>query len=378
MNVLAIFLLLGASAQADFGLSSTTQALAPVTLDDPAAAAAVSFTLDQDMEARALAVHVDHVHLAPSYLLSLHRQSKGRPGELLASAGGVVPAGAGWMLAQLDGLALGRGEELSLVITPDLLRGGAHPVDQPSASRFAAFSMAAVDPAPLKSQAWIKNNKTWIKAPGAPLWAVLGRGKRISGSAWLKDLSLGISPGRSRAQVIHFPCGTKPRALRARLRIQGSPSSPLMLRVYKHDYHAHKVNLLWERPLAQPADLKPEWSWHELPFPADAESFPPDCHYFSLESASGTPEDAGACSDCYQVSGAIVAEGLELAQELSWFGGAHRDRLSTSKDGKHWVDDYAADLDLVLAGDPCAQRALEEAPRLLPTPVPPPSLWPRR
>lgn len=142
--------------------------------------------------------------------------------------------------------------------------------------------------------------------------------------------------------------------------------------VLKHEYATHGVRHLFDFKFCDASALGGEWRWIESPLPQNTDSFPPDCHYFALKTASGDG-DAESCTNCYQVSGARVLKGLELVQELSWYGGAHKDRWSWSRNAKHWKDDFESDLNMVVTGPDCPSAGGSEAPRLIPTPARGPS-----
>lgn len=347
-------------SMAFLGLSLVSEPSPSLPLDAPDKFLSACFEVNADMEVRALAVFCDQSEEAPPYLLSLHKEEKGGPGRELARSSGIAPRAQSWVCGQLDGLALAKGSRVCLKISPDLLRGGSHPVDQPSPSRFASFKASAPE-----------------KRPGQalPLHALLGRGKRIQGNGWGESLALPIhgngteadpSDDRWQAQVFHFDCGFNARTLKARVRKLGRPKHPLKWVLLRHDYKAHKTSPIYEAVLAPSSKVEESWAWVEAAFPSNT-GYPPECHYVALKSESGTGT-GGSCSDCYEVSGQRLAGGLELVQELGFNGGAHRDRASSSVNGGHWTDDFDADLHLGILAPPCMPKDGPKAPRLVPTP----------
>ncbi len=332
----------------------------------------IHFTADQDIEARGLALRLSAQYPDQAHSLSLYESEAGKLGRHLADGGGTqVKKDEAWLQTWIDGVNLSQGKSYALRLDWDIFRGGTHSVPTGQNQAMALIPWVRLDGQGLRPKTWLTQEQGKRKLDGEPLWAVLGRGRRIMGQAWRESLTrpiqgLNNAEDQWQAQVLHFPCGYTPTRVRARIRRVGNPQASLKWMILKHDYKAHRTELQHSGELKLTQPKSKEWQWAEGDLPAGL-SMPPDCHYVALASAAGSAQ-GNSCLDCYEVSGSRIAWGLDLVHELSWRGGAHKDRASSSRQGKHWIDDYEADLNIVLEGPPCQGPDLPETIPLLPTP----------
>ena len=132
----------------------------------------------------------------------------------------------------------------------------------------------------------------------------------------------------------------------------GNPASALDYHVYDHEYLKHITTEMYSGHALSPRDASTDWSWVTFDVPPNF-PFKPQCFYISFQTSSGGA-DGDSCKDCYQISYVGNSGGLAEAMDLTYDGGAHTSRATTSHDGgRHWSDDFSRDLNFVVLGEPC-------------------------
>ncbi len=386
-----LFLLSVTLAHADFGCHFIINKIVQQALDNPETKISFRFTCREDMDLIGVSFCVGDARKPPSYLVTIHEDSKGFPVSQALTSAAITPKAHSWASLPMDNLPLQGGRVYHLVIEQDSLRGGMHPVGIIGPDHYASVSFSdvlnAFDPRnetfdPNLNVLLYQNNK-WQALDRQPLYALHGTGSRFQGDPYDEYGELAIhgngTPNERpddiiQGEALHPHYGFTGTGLAVRLRKVGHPTLPLNYGVFIIDYLHHKAVPSFSGEALNPDQVSTTYQWVTIGFHSkdNPKSFPPQgqCVVFQTDSGKAVSESPG-CMDCYVISEVGNSGGLASAADLSFDGGAHLSREVHSSDGwSTWTDEFERDANIVILGP--SQPPLSEN---TPGPIPTPDLW---
>lgn len=375
---------------ADFGVHSIQDSYLSVDLNDPSVQVSFRFTCGQDMDLVGASFFCGDVKGSPSLELSLHEDRNGRPNENDLGNNRIVPKTSSWNTVPLDHIPLIAGRTYHLVLRPDRMRGGHHPVSPVDTDHHASIVygnlLNPIDPqgetTDKKLNVLVLTKDKWRTTDHQPLYALSGSGGRAQGNPY--DL-IGQRPVHGngtpndpsddllQSECLHPHYGMNATGIMVRVRKQGNPSAPLNYQVYVNQFQQHTTLLAFKGKAFDPGKVKKDFEWLSFPFAKEdhPQSFPPECRYIVFQTDSGRASTGSpGCEDCYVISDLGTSPGLPYGEDLTFDGGAHLSRAAFSADGgKTWIDEFARDANVVLVGPESPIPSL--AP---PGPIPTPGL----
>lgn len=392
--VLTAFIWPTSMALADTGCHFVVNSRLSTAINGPDQKVSFRFTCREDMSLTSLSVHCEKALEPPAYKLSIQEDKGGRPSGISLGHGSVSPKAAGWASVPLNGIPLFSGKVYHLVIEPNLLRGGQHPVGTVGERNFASFSYTDMlnpfDPQDEKADKALNvllyEKGGWKAQNRSPLYALYGSGQRLQGNPYddfqLRPIHGNGTPGQPaddvlQGEVLHPHCGLNPKGFVVRVRKEGNPGAPLNYRVYSHEYLKHQANLAYSGQAAVAGQVTSSFRWVTIGIKGDvSQSFPPECRYVVFQTDAGYKDtSASGCKDCYVISDVANSGGLGEAADLTYDGGAHLSRATYSTDGgAHWVDEFERDANVVILGPDCPPGFSSPGTGVAPLPTPAPLL----
>ena len=373
---------------ADFGNRFIANQRLESILDSPTKKISYRFTCQDDMTLTAAAIFCVQALAPPAYLVSLQADINGLPSGTALSSSTFIPRAQTWTTLPMDNIPLLKGKVYHLVLEPDLLRGGGHPVGVIGSSNYASFLSTDVlnhlhpnddSPDPQANTLYFDGGN-WKALDQEPVYAVYGTGSNFQGNPYDDP---GIRPiygndgakDRSvlQGQVLHFHCGYPVKALAFRLRKQGNPKAPLKYTIMANNYRSHTCNIIHTPVTIESNLISADFKWVTVGVPADVPNFPAECYYFVLQTDSGRKsEKSPGCENCFVLSDVGNSGGIVHAADMTFDGGAHLSRETFSLDGgnlSHWIDEFERDANVMAIGPVCPPSIIQDIPAL-PTPVP--------
>src|SRR5579883_1955012 len=186
------FLACGVPVSADFGNRFVANRRLSTVLDSSNKKMSYCFTCQEDMDLSAASVFCVKAEKPPAYLVSLQEDDQGRPtGKPLASSH-FIPRSETWVTAPLSRVPLLKGRVYHLVVEPDVLRGGGHPVGIIDSSHFASFLSTDVlnrlhcgdgTPDP-RANVLLFDKGQWKELGQEPVYALYGAGNSLQGNPY--------------------------------------------------------------------------------------------------------------------------------------------------------------------------------------------------
>ena len=138
-TILVTVYLISVPLRAEFGNAFVANQRLSTALNNSAQKLSFRFTCQDDITVTAAAVYcTDAVH-APAYLVSLQEDEKGEPTGTVLASYSFIPKAQSWSTIPLNAAPLVKGKAYHLVLEPDMLRGGGHPVAVIGHSNYASF-----------------------------------------------------------------------------------------------------------------------------------------------------------------------------------------------------------------------------------------------
>jgi hypothetical protein len=374
---------------ADYGPSFIADKKSLHPLDGPGQKLSMKFSCRQDMNVLGVSVHCDKTVDPPAYLVGLHPDEKGLPSSKALGSFSFIPRADGWNTLPLNNIPLKEGRTYHLVLEWDAHRGGHHhKVGRIGPTHYAAFSSTdpwqgthprdgAKDPA---SGVLLFDGKKWKELSLQPLYALHGAGTGTQGNPYNdpgerpihgNDTPKNPDDDVLQGEALHPHAGMSPKGFKVRVRKKGNPSHPLHYRVHSIQYLKGQTSKVFSGLAFGPERVGTSYRWLTVLFdPKDQpQSFPPECRAIAFQTNSGRSDGKGSCDDCYLVSDVGSTGGLPGADFLSFDGGAHLSRATSSNDGgKTWSDEFERDAHVVLLGPHIPPEPKPVPP--IPTPLP--------
>ena len=364
-----------ASAQGEYGNRFVATQRLSVTLDQSGKKISYRFTCQDGLNLTAAAVYCAQAVNPPAYRVSLQDDAAGVPAGILLSSSSFVPLPQSWSTVPLPSIPLSKGKIYHLVLEPDRMRGGEHPVGFIGTSHCASFLTTDLlnhlhpndgSPDP-QANTLAGDGDRWKELNQEPVYAIYGDGANLQGNPYdnpgvrpiygsgdPKDKAHQVWQGQS----LHFHCGFTADSLVIRVRKQGNPKTPLNYFILKHNFHIHQTIPIYTAKAMSPDQAPAQFQWVTIGFGDKGKSnFSPECWFLVLQTDSGRPSSGQpGCDDCYLLSEVGNSGGLADAANLTFDGGPHLSRLVYSTDGgeaSHWIDEFESDANLCALGPTC-------------------------
>jgi hypothetical protein len=376
-------------AGADFGNWFVANKRLATPLDSPNKKLSYRFTCQDDLSLIAAAAFCVDAVKSPAYLISLQVDEKGIPSGTPLTSNSYIPSAQKWTTIPLGATPLLKGKIYHLVIEPDILRGGGHPVGVVGSSNYSSFLSTDVlnhmhpnNGSPdMVADTLLYENGKWKELNQEPVYTIFGSGFEGQGNPYdspglrpiygnPKDKARQVLQGQS----LHFHCGFPASSLTFRVKKQGNPTSPLNYFILKNQFNLHKDTPVYKSIALTPDKAPSEFQWVTIGFQNDAFSnFSPECWFFVFQTDSGrSSQNPPGCEDCYLISDVGNSGGLAGAADFTFDGGPHLSRAVYSTDSGdpfHWMDDFERDANIGVIGHSCPNLgAMEFQP--IPTPLP--------
>ncbi len=340
------------------------------------------FTCQADMTANAAAVFcVESIH-APAYLISLQEDKDGEPSGTPLTAYSFVPKSQTWTTIPLDPFPLVKGKVYHLVLEPDMLRGGGHPVAVIGVSNYASFLTTDTlnkihpndgSPDPQANSLAFKDKK-WALLDQEPVYAVYGQGDQSQGNPYDDPGIKPIFGKTTQGECLHFHCPCQVQSVAFRIKKQGNPTTPLKFNVLINDFYMHKAIPYYSQMVQATKEVSSHFQWVTVGIPMPtSNSFRAECWFYVLQSDSGhIADNSVGCEDCYAISDVGNSGGLAGAADLTFDGGPHLSRAVYSTNGEdpfRWIDEFERDANVTADNSPCPAPPDREY-KAIPTPLP--------
>lgn len=384
---LLLFLSYPSILSADFGNRFIADQRLGTSLDSADKKISYRFTCQDDMTLTAVAVFCLEAAQSPAYLVSLQADKGGEPSGIALASSTYVPHAESWATIPLNSVPLLKGVVYHLVLEQDAFRGGEHTVGKIGPSNFASFLSTDVlnhmhpndqSPDPAANTLFFDHG-AWRVLDREPVYAVYGTGSNFQGNPYDDPGGRPIYGGGDKSrqvlqgEVLHFHCGYPVKALVFRVRKQGHPTTPLNYSILSHNYRAHVTKTLATEVAMDSDAASSTFAWVTVGVSSQLPSFPAECYYFVFQTDSGRPSsNPPGCEDCYLLSDVGNSGGLAHAADMTFDGGAHLSRATSSLDGgnpAHWLDDFERDANVFAVGPVCPPQVPKEFTPL-PTPIP--------
>jgi hypothetical protein len=369
-------------AHADFGNWFVANKRISNVLNTPAKKISYRFTCQENMSLSAAAVFcMESVH-SPAYLVSLQEDEGGNPSGTILTSYNFIPQARSWATIPLSIVPLIKGKVYHLVLEPDMLRGGGHPVAVIGSSNYASFLTTDVlnqmhpndgSPDPKANSLFFEDGK-WRELNQEPVYAIFGLGFKSQGNPYDDPGIRPIYGNLLQGQTLHFHCGYTAKALAFKVKKQGNPTAPLKFSVLVNDYHAHKCTPIYTSVALDPGKTPTDFQWVTIGMPPQIASlFRAECWFFVFQSDSGRKsKNTPGCEDCYLMTDLGNSGGLANAADLTFDGGPHLSRAVYSVDGGnpfHWIDEFERDANVGVIGPSCPPSYPREF-NPIPIPIP--------
>jgi len=374
--------LISAFAHAEFGNRFIANKRLSVSIDSSIQKMSFRFTCQDDITVTAASVYCAETLHAPAYLVSLQDDVNGQPSGTALASYSIVPKVQSWNTVPLNAVPLAKGRVYHLVVEPDMLRGGGHPVAVIGHNNYASFLTTDVlnhlhpnDGSPdLQSNSLFFDKGQWKELDQEPVYALFGLGAKSQGNPYDDP---GIRPiyGKvEQGECLHFLCTCNVQNIAFRVRKKGQPTTPLTFKVLINDFYAHKAIPYYKAVAITPDQISSNFQWVTVGIPAPTSNgFRAECWFYILQSESGKSlKDSADCEDCYQLSDVGNTGGLAGAADLTFDGGPHLSRAVYSMDGSdpfHWIDEFERDANINALNSPCPAPETDEF-KPIPTPIP--------